>query len=99
MLCRDIGAKRVVNYALEGLANLFQRLHQPERAVCLYGAVQALRKELGVPLPSHDQEEQDRCLTELEVLLGKDRYTAVFAEGQAMTMEQAIAYALEEAER
>jgi tetratricopeptide (TPR) repeat protein len=70
----------------------------PHRAARLWGAAQALREQIGAPLEPTEQEEQARDAASARERLGEADWAAAWAEGRAMTQEQAIAYALEDAE-
>jgi predicted ATPase/DNA-binding SARP family transcriptional activator len=63
-------------------------------AVLLWGAAWAWRDQNGVPLPPAEQAECDRQLAQARSTLGKDAFAAAWEEGRAMTLEQAIEYAL-----
>jgi predicted ATPase/DNA-binding XRE family transcriptional regulator len=68
---------------------------QPVRAAKLYGAAQALFGTTDYQIPAFDQAEFDRHIQMARDQLGEARFEALASEGRAMTMEQAIAYALE----
>ena len=83
--------------ALEGLAGVAAAQGCPERAMRLAGAAAALRAPIGVPTPPLERDALARWLRFARRALTDDAAAARRAEGQAMTPEQAIAYALEEA--
>ena len=56
----------------------------------------ALRESLGVSLRPSDQELVDGEQEKTRAVLGEEAFQAAFAEGQSMTWEQAIDYALED---
>jgi hypothetical protein len=64
--------------------------------VRLFGAADALRKALGTALVPGELETHDSQLGQARALLGKDAFAAAWAEGRALTVEQAIAEALGE---
>ncbi len=64
-----------------------------ERGARLFGAVATLRQITGVGLP-YGQAEGDRAMTALRSALGDAAFAAAWAEGWAMTSQQAIEYAL-----
>ncbi len=99
MLLRTLGAKRVICYALEGCAELARSQQQMERAVRLWGAAESLREAIGSPLPPNEREEHKRALAAVREALDEKAFTAASAAGRAMTLEQAIEYALQEGER
>lgn len=78
---------------LTGMAQAATRLQQFTRAVTLYGAATALRLTFHIPLPPIDQPEQEACLTLLRANVAEATFAACWAQGQSMTLEQAISYA------
>jgi hypothetical protein len=69
-----------------------------EKAARLFGASEALREALGTPLPGSYRANYERNLSSMRKQLDEASVAAAWAEGRAMTMEQAIAYALAEPE-
>ena len=69
---------------------------QPERAARLLGATKELRKVLRVPLSPSEQPIDQRIVASTRAKLGGAVFAAVRTEGQAMTLEQAVADALDE---
>ena len=92
---RDLGNKQDIADTLEGMAELAAAQSQPKRAAQLLGAAQNLRDEVGTPLHPPDRVERDRIAATARAQLGEDAFAATWAAGRAMTLEQAIAYALE----
>ena len=80
---------------LMGAAAVAGAANQPERAARLFGAVQAVFEMTAYRIPPFDLAELDRHIQTARVQLGEERFMALAAEGRAMTMEQAIEYALE----
>ena len=102
LLYRDVGEMGGVAYALEGHADCAaqEALDSPGRAgivkaVRLFGAAEALREAAGQPRPMYDQRKYDRAVAAVHEQLGEALFESVWAEGRAMTLEQAVAYALE----
>ena len=62
----------------------------------LLGAAEALRNAINSPRPPRAQEKHQKQIAALLSLLGPTEFYATWAEGQAMTWEQAVAFALEE---
>ena len=84
----------IVSY-LEGMAEVAGIDGQPERLVRLFGAVAPLQTRFGVlPYPA-EQVAYERQLLAARAQLGEGAYDVAWAAGQAMTLEQAISYALE----
>jgi predicted ATPase/DNA-binding SARP family transcriptional activator len=94
-LCREIGNRLSIAYGLEGFAVLASTQEQPEQAARLWGAAEALREEIGVPLPPNEHEEYDRQVSQVRAALGAKAFAAAWMEGRAMSWEQAAEYALE----
>ena len=66
------------------------------RAARLYGAAQALRETIGSPLPAEDRAYYEEAVADVHTIPGEASFEAAWAEGRAMPLEQAVAYALEE---
>ena len=94
---RELGDKRAIVYTLEGFVALAAAQGQPERALHLAGAAAALRETIGAPLPPTEQEEFERHLEMARQTLDEEAAAKALANGRAMTLEQAIEYALQEA--
>ncbi len=65
------------------------------RAARLCGAADALHDLSRFSLSPAERVERDRALAAARAALGEEAFAAVYAEGQAMTMEQAVEYALD----
>ncbi len=93
-LYREIRATWGITLPLWGLAGIAGDLGQAERAARLLGAEQALCESIGaVPTPS-DESAYERGLAAARAALGEAAFAAAVAEGRTMTLEQAVAYAL-----
>ena len=79
---------------LNGLVLVLMARGQSEQAVCLSGAVAALRNTLRASLPPSEREEYERHIAGLQDMLSPATFTAARAQGERMTREQTIAYAL-----
>lgn len=95
-LCRVLGDKYVTASALEGYAALARAQQQPDRAVRLHGASDALRAAFGVPLPPSGREQVDRELADLCAILGEATFDTAWAASHALTWEKAIEYAMQD---
>jgi non-specific serine/threonine protein kinase len=92
---QETGGKIGVVFALEGLASLAVAQSQPERAVRLFAWADAMREAVGDRRPPVEQADVDRDFVVIRSQLDEAAIAAACAEGRAMTMEQAIACALE----
>ena len=89
-LGRRVGLKHTILPCLEGLARVAAAQGRMERAARLCGATAALREDTGWPLPPARRAEHDRTATAARVVLGEDAFTAAWAKGHALPLEEAI---------
>ncbi|MGH2587895.1 MAG: ATP-binding protein [Dehalococcoidia bacterium] len=90
-LYRDSGDTWAIGRYLPVLAGALFAHGQPEPAARLFAAAAALRERLGTPLPPVVQATHDRTVAAVRVALGDE---TAWTEGQAMSPEAAVAYAL-----
>jgi hypothetical protein len=81
--------------ALEGVAGVAGAQGQPARAARLFGATDALRAALGLPVRPADRRHYDRDVSAVRAALGAETFAAAWAAGRALSLEQAIAEATE----
>jgi predicted ATPase/class 3 adenylate cyclase len=94
---RQLGDQRGIALALDGLAALAAAHQgQPERAARLSGAAEALREAVGAPLSPHERAEYHRHVAATRAALGEEAFAAAWEAGRALSLEQAVAYALDE---
>jgi non-specific serine/threonine protein kinase len=91
---RELGDLFALAQALEDLAGLANRQQQPERAIRLLGAQEAFCDTLGARPPVAMLDEYERAIAEGRAALGEAAFAAVWAEGRAMSLAQAVEYAL-----
>jgi tetratricopeptide (TPR) repeat protein len=92
---RGLGGRHGAAYSLEGLAAVLLAQAEAYKAVRLWGAADALRESIGAPLPPDERERCERQMALARSALGEDARSAAWSEGRAMSLDQAIAYALE----
>jgi non-specific serine/threonine protein kinase len=95
---RALADKAAIVIDLEGLAAVAAAQAQSERAACLFGAAEALRELLGAPLPPADRAEHDRSVAAAGTALGEAAFATAWAEGRAMSWDEAACVALHECE-
>ena len=78
---------------LEALATLASARGQPLRAARLLGADQALRSRTGRAVDPGDRPDYERTLASVRSQLGEAAFAAAWAEGAALTPEQAATLA------
>jgi len=93
----ELGDEAGVAYCLEGIASLVATDAQPEHKARLFGASQAILESVGTPLyvQIQDRDVYDRAVEELRSRLGEEAFETAWLEGRAMTLEQALEYALQ----
>jgi predicted ATPase/DNA-binding CsgD family transcriptional regulator len=96
VLCKELNAKYPIPVFMAILSGPVATRGDPERAARLLGASDALFKTMGLGLQPPDQPEIDRYKTSMREQLGEKAFKTAWEQGQAMSLEQAIAYALEE---
>jgi tetratricopeptide (TPR) repeat protein len=95
-ISRRLGKKGLLAMGLESMAAIRAAQIAPEQATRLYGAAAALREAVQFPREPAVEPLYLSQLRKLRDTLGEDIFDACWVEGQAMTFEQAVAYALEE---
>ena len=98
-LDRELGNWAEVAFCLEGFAGLAGAKAQGGRAARLWGAAEALRANIGAPLPLDAHLLYEPSMAAARAQLGEAAWEATFAEGSAMSPEEAAAYALGENDR
>jgi hypothetical protein len=83
--------------SLAGLAWVAGTRGQLDRAALLPGAGAALSQELGISLVPHAQVHEDACETAAPAGLGEDRYQDTCSRGFALSRQQRVAAAPEDA--
>src|SRR6266576_1292401 len=82
--------------ALEGFAELAVAKHAPKRAATILGTAGRLREETGLALSVHGERELKRVAAAARAALGDDAFDQAWREGSAMTLDDALRYALDE---
>jgi len=95
-LNREVGNQKGTLASIVGISALCTMRGDGVRAAKLLGAVGALLEAMKSPLFHSDSVEYDHCLARVRTQLGDATFAAAWSEGRAMTIEQAVAYALED---
>jgi len=90
-----LGFHNQIGEGIFGLAAVAAGLHQYERAARLVGAGQEVHDAIACVMDPSDRIEIDPLLQIAREQLGDAKFDALAAEGRAMTIEQAVKYALE----
>jgi predicted ATPase/DNA-binding XRE family transcriptional regulator len=94
----EVGEQLELAAALDSFAHLAMDGGRARRAVWLSGAAARLREAAGTSVWPTVQRSRERWLTAARETLGDADFRAAWAQGQTMTRERAIAYALDEAD-
>jgi predicted ATPase/DNA-binding XRE family transcriptional regulator len=95
-LSHRLGDNRVTLFCLVTLAGIVATQGKTERAARLWSAGEALGAAMGIAIPPSVLAEYHKRLTVPRSRLGEDFWRAACERGRAMTLDQAVAYALEE---
>jgi non-specific serine/threonine protein kinase len=89
-----LGEQRQIAITLEDLASIAGAVGDAKRAARLLGAATALRETIGAPQPVPERAATEQAVARARAALGEDAWAAAFTAGRALSLEQAIAYAL-----
>jgi len=92
---QEIGDKGGSAWCVERLGEVALAQGNPEKAVQLLSAAAALRISIGSVIDPADQPEYQKRRAALRAELGEKRFTKLWEEGRTLTLDQAVAYALE----
>ena len=71
---------------------------EAERAARLWGAAQALHETKGIPRDPDFLAEADARISAVRSGMGEEAWEEAWRKGRAMTLDEAVSYALEEEE-
>ncbi len=89
------GDRQNVAHCLGGVAGMIGLLGHPEQAARLYGAADRLFALLGTSIWPVDKVDYERNLDATRAYLGDVAFTTAFAAGRELTVDQAVAKALD----
>jgi non-specific serine/threonine protein kinase len=95
-LGQELGTDSVLGLSMSGLAGVSVARGQPEWAAGLLGAVDALFAASEYSLPPADRADFDHHVAVTRAQLDEATFEAAWANGRAMSLEEAVAYALDE---
>ncbi|MDQ4129273.1 MAG: hypothetical protein M3151_15225, partial [Actinomycetota bacterium] len=94
MVAKRIEDGECAALCLEGFAGLAGARAQGARSAQLYGATEALREAVGVPLSPVDRPDHDHTVAAARAQLDEAVWRTAWDEGKAMSLEEAVEYAL-----
>jgi non-specific serine/threonine protein kinase len=85
-----------VAYPIEAFAVLAAAQNQLERSTRLFGAAEILYLPLRFEMSAKERAEHDQAIAAARAALGEDVFAAAYEEGKKMTIDEAVAFALQE---
>jgi len=85
-----------VIFTLEGMAEYYVAVDRPNIAARLIGWADATREKIADTRPSLEQADVDKIITACIIKMGEAAFSDSYDEGQKMSMDQAVALALNE---
>jgi len=95
---QDLGNRAAIANQLECFAFIAMVEEEPQRTAKLLGAAEALREKISSPMTDFEQIEYNQSVAQLRNMLPEAEFNSLWAEGHALTMEQAIRLALQGAD-
>jgi DNA-binding NarL/FixJ family response regulator len=96
MLYQEMDSQAEIPHLFEALALTAVAQGEFQRAVKLWGAAEARRDGVQARLPSSKQADYAPYMDRARSVLGEQAFVAAWAEGRAMTLDQAITLAVAE---
>ena len=93
-LSQEVNDRGGIAGCLEGLAEVVGSQGRMELAARLYGAAEAWRETAHVPLHPSFRTDYDRSVSAVRAGMDEETFAAEWAEGRAMSLEDAVEYAL-----
>jgi predicted ATPase/transcriptional regulator with XRE-family HTH domain len=94
LLSQKVGLKLNIAESMIGLAGVAGQLRQGEQAARLFGTAERLLDSLGTQLDPLIRTAYEQNVAAVRAQLKEEAFAAAWAQGQAMTLEQAVADAL-----
>ena len=91
----DAGLNLIIQSALEGFACVAGAKGEAERAARLWGAAQTLHETKGIPRDTDFLAEADARISAVRSGMGEEAWEEAWRKGRAMTLDEAVSYALE----
>ena len=91
---RETANRRAIAYSLNALAALAVAQKKATVAACLFGATEELQKLIQFTMSPREHLEHDQAIAAARAMLGEEEFAKAWVEGQTMTLEEAVVYAL-----
>ena len=96
LLCEELGDRRGVAWSLGTLATAQAAEGHSDRAARLWGASACALEAMGVPRQLTIKRVQDRFLDVAKASMGEQAFQAASFQGRAMSLRQAVQFALDD---
>jgi predicted ATPase/class 3 adenylate cyclase len=93
-LFKEVGDKYIATECIEGLALVASAQGCSERAARLFGVAEVARETFGIMTPRPEAGDQEQFWAAIRERPEGTAFAAAWTEGQAMTVEEAVDYAL-----
>jgi len=93
-LLASLRDQRCTPICLEGLACTEVGTGWAERAVRMFAAARALQETTGAPASPSEMADYQRTEIDAHAQLGEERFAAIWSAGAAMSLDEAVGYAL-----
>jgi class 3 adenylate cyclase/tetratricopeptide (TPR) repeat protein len=94
LIFRDLGDVRWMAVVFDDLGRLATQNGEAERALRLVGAAAAMRESAGAALSPDESSDLETALTPARTVLSEEAQQQAVAAGRALSLEEALAYAL-----
>ncbi len=91
---QEQGLRPALANQLECMAFVARALNDLDRSARLFGAAEALREAIGVPMADYERPEYDQEVAALRDQMDHSRLSTVWAEGRVMNLDQAVTFAI-----
>ena len=91
-----MGHRSAIAHQLECIAFVAKAQEQPEKALQLLGAAEALRQRIEIDMTTLERAEYEKEIADLKAKMGEKEFTSLWSDGRSMTMDTAIELALKE---
>jgi tetratricopeptide (TPR) repeat protein len=97
LLGREMGDQYLLVFALAGLAKLELARGRPARAARLSGTVARLQEQLGIAMAPMENQDREQVVARAREGLGEADFSRAWESSQGLTLDEAVADALDEA--